>query len=314
MRKTKIVATIGPVSMEYAMLKKLALAGMNVVRINLSHAQLPDMDKIMANIKKLRKELNKPLPVMIDTRGPEIRVKTFAAGQVKIKRGQKFVFTARDVVGDENIVSFNLPQIVNCIKVGQKILAVNGLLTFKVVEIVGKDVVTIAENSGVISNRKSLSLPNVSFSVPYLNEADKQDILWGIKNDVEFVAASFVNDPADLIELKKFIADNGGNMQIVAKIESQRGVNNLDKIIEQTDGLMVARGDLGVELPVERLPDIQKVMIKKALHSGKFVITATEMLESMITSSRPTRAELSDVANAVYDGSSAVMLSGETPS
>ena len=226
MRKTKIVATIGPVSMEYAMLKKLALAGMNVVRINLSHAQLPDMDKIMANIKKLRKELNKPLPVMIDTRGPEIRVKTFAAGQVKIKRGQKFVFTARDVVGDENIVSFNLPQIVNCIKVGQKILAVNGLLTFKVVEIVGKDVVTIAENSGVISNRKSLSLPNVSFSVPYLNEADKQDILWGIKNDVEFVAASFVNDPADLIELKKFIADNGGNMQIVAKIESQRGVNN----------------------------------------------------------------------------------------
>ncbi len=312
MRKTKIVATIGPVSMEYAMLKKLALAGMNVVRINLSHAQLPDMDKIMANIKKLRKELNKPLPVMIDTRGPEIRVKTFAAGQVKIKRGQKFVFTARDVVGDENIVSFNLPQIVNCIKVGQKILAVNGLLTFKVVEIVGKDVVTIAENSGVISNRKSLSLPNVSFSVPYLNEADKQDILWGIKNDVEFVAASFVNDPADLIELKKFIADNGGNMQIVAKIESQRGVNNLDKIIEQTDGLMVARGDLGVELPVERLPDIQKVMIKKALHSGKFVITATEMLESMITSSRPTRAEVSDVANAVYDGSSAVMLSGET--
>ncbi len=312
MRKTKIVATVGPACMEYGVLKKLVMAGANVLRINLSHAVQSDMDKIMANVKILRKELNKPLPVMIDTRGPEIRVKTFKSGQVQIKRGQRFVFTGRDVVGDEHIVSFNLPQIVKCIKVGQKILAVNGLIAFKVVEIKGKDVITIAQNSGVISNRKSLSLPNVSFSVPYLNDADKADILWGIKNDVEFVAASFVNSPEDVAELKNFIASNGGDMQVVAKIESQRGVNNLDKILEVTDGLMVARGDLGVEVAVERLPDIQKNMIKKAVHAGKFVITATEMLESMITSSRPTRAEVSDVANAVYDGTSAVMLSGET--
>ncbi len=312
MRKTKIIGTIGPASNEYSVMKGLVQAGLNVVRINLSHAKLEDMEKVLANVKRIRNELNVPLPIMLDTRGPEIRVKTFKEGRVNIKRGQTFVFTGRNLVGDENIVSFNESKIVDCINVGDKILAVNGLLTFKVTAIEGKDVITKAMNSGVISNRKSLSIPNVEFSTPYLNKADKEDILWGIKNNVGLIAASFVNSSEDVNVLRKFIVKNGGDMKIISKIESQCGLKNLDEIIDASDAIMVARGDLGVEVPVERLPDIQKNMIKHSIARGKPVITATEMLESMITSNRATRAEVSDVANAVYDGSSAVMLSGET--
>lgn len=312
MRKTKIIGTIGPASNEYSVLKKLVLAGLNVVRINLSHATIQDLEKIKKNVKRLRKELKIPLPIMIDTRGPEIRVKTFEKGSVEIKKGQQFIFTGRDVVGDESVVSFNMPEIVRCIKVGNKILAVNGLLTFKVVKVDGKDVVTKAMNSGVLSNRKSLSIPNVKYNTPYLNEADEKDIIWAIENDVELIAASFVNCKEDVLCLRKFITSHNGNMKIISKIESQCGVSNLDEIIKASDGIMVARGDLGVEVPVERLPDLQKTIIKKAKDNGRVVITATEMLESMITNNRPTRAEVSDVANAVYDGTSAVMLSGET--
>lgn len=312
MRRTKIVGTIGPASIELNIMKKLVSAGLNVVRINLSHAKLEDMETILKNVKTIRKEMKVPLPIMIDTRGPEIRVKTFKDGSVKIKRGQKFTFTARNVEGNENIVSFNIPDIVACIKPGNKILAVNGLLTFKVVEVDGKDVITKAMNSGVISNRKSLSIPGVKFSTPYLNAADKKDILWGIKNDVEYIAASFVNSKDDVLTLQKFIEKNGGNMKIISKIESALGVKNMEEIIDASFGIMVARGDLGVEVPMSKLPNIQKVMIKKCVHKGKPVITATEMLESMISSNRPTRAEVSDVANAVYDGTSCIMLSGET--
>jgi len=312
MRRTKIVATIGPASMELSVMRKLVNAGLNVVRINLSHAKLEDMEKILQNVKIIRKEMKVPLPIMIDTRGPEIRVKTFKNGSVKIKRGQQFIFTGRNVEGTEDIVSLNTPEIVNCIKPGNKILAVNGLITFKVIKVEDKDVITKAMNSGVISNRKSLSIPGVKFSTPYLNSADKKDILWGIKNDVEYVAASFVNSKDDVLALRKFIQKNGGDIKIISKIESALGVKNLDEIIDVSDGIMVARGDLGVEVPMSKLPDIQKVMIKKSVANGKAVITATEMLESMISSNRPTRAEVSDVANAVYDGTSCVMLSGET--
>lgn len=312
MKKTKIVATIGPSCMKYETLKQMCLAGVNVVRINLSHAKQPDMDEIVKNVKKLRKELNIPLPIMIDTRGPEIRVKTFKKGSVEIKRGQTFIFTGRNVEGDEKQISLNEPDIVKNIKAGNKILAVNGLLNFKVVEVKGKDVVTHALNSGVLSNRKSLCLPNVKYNTPYLNDLDRADILWGIKNDADFVAASFVNCKEDVLALREFIEGNGGDLKIISKIESARGIANLDEIIEASDGVMVARGDLGVEMPVERLPDLQKAMIKKANAKGKPVIVATEMLESMITNNRPTRAEVSDVANAVYDRTSAVMLSGET--
>ncbi len=312
MRKTKIIGTIGPASNEYSVLKELVKSGLNIVRINLSHAQIEDIEKIVKNVKRIRKELNVPLPIMMDTRGPEIRVKTFKHGQVNIKKGQIFKFTGRDVEGYENIVSFNHPEIVNCIKTGNKILAVNGLLTFKVLEVNGSEVVTRAMNSGVLGNRKSLSIPNVKFSTPYLNEADKANLLLGIKHNVELVAASFVNCAEDVKDIKEFIQSNGGDMKIISKIESQFGIKNLDEIINESDAIMVARGDLGVEVAVEKLPEIQKMIIKRVNQAGKSVITATEMLESMITNNRPTRAEVSDVANAVYDGTSAVMLSGET--
>ena len=314
MRKTKIIGTVGPSCIEYNVMKSLVQAGMNIARINLSHAKLKDMDTILKNVKKIRKELKVPLPIMLDTRGPELRVKTFKQGSVEIKKGQTFIFTARDVIGDETEVSLNLPKLVEAIKVGDKILAVNGLLIFKVVDKIDGDLITKAQNSGVLSNRKSLSVPNLKFNTPYLNDADKQDILWGIKNDIDLIAGSFVNSKEDVIALRKFIENNGGNMKIIAKIESQRGVDNLDEIAKTADALMVARGDLGVELPVEKLPEIQKRMIKKMREIGKSVIIATEMLESMITNNRPTRAEVSDVANAVYDGTSAIMLSGETAS
>lgn len=314
MRKTKIVGTIGPSCMDYAVLKKLVVEGMNIARINLSHAIVKDMEAILKNVKRIRRELKVPLPIMLDTRGPELRVKTFKNSSVDIKKGQTFVFTARDIVGNENEVSLNLPKIVEVINVGDRILAVNGLITFKVVDKTETDLITKAQNSGTISNRKSLSVPNIKFNTPYLNEADKKDILWGIKNDIDLIAASFVNSKEDVLSLRKFIQTNGGDMKIIAKIESQRGVDNLDEIIKISDALMVARGDLGVELAVEKLPEIQKRMIRKARENGKSVITATEMLESMISNNRPTRAEVSDVANAVYDGTSAIMLSGETAS
>ena len=314
MRKTKIIGTIGPSCIEYSVMKKLVQNGLNIARINLSHAKVKDMETILKNVKRIRRELKVPLPIMLDTRGPELRVKTFKNGSVDIKNGQNFIFTARDVEGDEGIVSLNLPKLVEAIKVGDRILAVNGLITFKVVDKVGGDLVTKAQNSGVLSNRKSLSVPNLKFNTPYLNEADKSDILWGIKNDIDLIAASFVNSKEDVQVLRKFIETNGGNMKIIAKIESQRGVDNLDEIVQASDAIMVARGDLGVELPVEKLPEIQKRVIKKTREAGKSVIIATEMLESMITNNRPTRAEVSDVANAVYDGTSAIMLSGETAS
>jgi len=314
MKKTKIVGTIGPASIEYKIMKKLVQAGLNVVRINLSHAKMEDMEKILANVKQLREELNVSLPIMIDTRGPELRVRTFKKDSVKINKGQKFIFTERTVQGDETIVSLNAPGISKCISVGNEILAVNGLLTFEVLEINNKDIITKAKNSGVLSNRKSLSIPGVKFSTPYLNKPDMKDILWAIKNNVEYVAASFVNSKDDVSALRKFIEKNNGNLKIISKIESQLGVDNMDEIIECSDGIMVARGDLGVEVPMSKLPEIQKSMIKKCVLKGRPVITATEMLESMITNKRPTRAEVSDIANAIYDGTSCVMLSGETAS
>ena len=314
MKKTKIVATVGPACMDYKILKKMVLAGLNVVRINLSHAKIEDNEIILKNVKKLRKELNVALPILLDTRGPEIRVRTFEEGSVQIKKGQKFIFTGKNIQGNNLAVSLNAPSLSKCVKVGNKILAVNRLLTFKVVDIQGKDIITKAMNSGVLSNRKSLSIPGVKITTPYLNEADKLDIVWAIKNKIEYIAASFVNTKKDVADLKKFIQSNGGDIKIISKIESQLGVENMDEIISSSDGVMVARGDLGVEVDMSKLPAIQKEIIKKCVTNGKPVITATEMLESMITNNRPTRAEVSDIANAVYDGTSCVMLSGETAS
>lgn len=314
MRKTKIIATIGPATMDYKVFKNLVSAGMDVVRINLSHAKLKDMEEILKNVKRARKELGVPLPIMLDTRGPEIRVKTFNEGSTKIKKGQSFIFTSKEVEGDNSRVSLNMPEVVKSLYAGNKILACDGLLTFKVVDVQDGDVITKAMNSGIISNRKSLFIPGVRFNIPYLNDQDKADILWGIKNDIDFVAASFVNSKDDVLVLREFIKKNKGNIKIVSKIESECGVENIDEIIDVSDVIMVARGDLGVELPIEKLPEIQKEMISKCAVKGRPVITATEMLESMINSPRPTRAETSDIANAVYDGTSCVMLSGETAS
>lgn len=314
MRKTKIIATIGPSCMDYKIFKNLISAGMNIVRINLSHAKLKDMEEILKNVKRARKEMGIPLPIMLDTRGPEIRVKTFADGSSKIKKGQSFVFTSKNIVGDNSRVSLNLSDVVKNIGVGNKILACDGLLTFKVVDIQDGDIITKAMNSGVISNQKSLFIPGVKFDIPYLNDLDKADIAWGLKNDIDFIAASFVNSKEDVLALREFVKKNKKDVKIVSKIESQCGVDNLDEIIEVSDVVMVARGDLGVEIPIEKLPEIQKGMIKKCSAKGRPVIIATEMLESMINSPRPTRAETSDVANAVYDGTSCVMLSGETAS
>lgn len=312
MKKTKIIGTIGPSSDNYHTLKQLVLAGLNVVRINLSHATRDNMENIFNIVSKIREELKCPLPIMVDTRGPEIRVKTFKDGSVKLKRGQTFTFTGRDVEGTNEIVSFNIPEIVECIKPGQKILAVNGLISFKVLEVNGLDVICKCLIPGVISNKKSLAIPGVKFTTPYLNDKDISDIEWSIKHGAEIIAASFVNSKEDIIELRELINKNHGKQIIISKIESAFGIKNLDEIIEYSDGIMVARGDLGVEFPISKLPELQKVMIKKTKAKGKVVITATEMLESMIYNNRPTRAEASDVANAVYDGTSVVMLSGET--
>ncbi len=314
MRRTKIVATIGPSSLDYKVMKEMVQAGLNIVRLNLSHAKLEDMTKLVKNVKRLREELNKPLPIMIDTRGPEIRVGMFKEGSVEISKGQSFIFSGINDIGDNTRVSISEPKLVKCVKAGDKILACDGLMVFKVVNVIGQDIHTIAQTGGKISNRKSLFIPGVKYVSQYLNEADKRDILWGIKNGVELIAASFINSADDVKVLRKFITSHGGDMKIVAKIESQCGVDNIDEILEVTDAIMVARGDLGVEVDMARLPNLQKMMIKKAVDSGKPVITATEMLESMIRSTRPTRAEVSDVANAVFDGTSCVMLSGETAS
>ncbi len=312
MRKTKIIGTIGPSSSSYQVLKKMVQAGLNIVRINLSHAVRHEMDILMETIQRIRDELNVPLPVMIDTRGPEIRVKDFENGKAEIKKGQQFIFTGREILGNNHAVSINYPTIVKNIKLNDKILAVNGLMAFKVIDIKGKDIITTALNTGEISNKKSISIPNLMLNIHYLNELDKTDILWGIKHKVDYVAGSFVNSKNDVLALRKFIKDNGGDLKIISKIESVCGINNLDEIIELSDGVMVARGDLGVEVQIEKLPALQRIIIDKAMRAGKVVITATEMLESMIKNKRPTRAEVSDIANAVYQGSSAIMLSGET--
>lgn len=311
--KTQIVATIGPSSFDFQTMKKMAQAGMDIVRINLSHAKHGDMEAIVANVKQLRKE-GFNLSLMLDTRGPEIRVKTFKDGKVDIKKGQNFVFTAKSVVGNAEIVSINQPRIVKNVEIGSVVKANDGLLEFKVVDKTEKDIITIAKNGGILSNNKSLFIPNLKLNIKYVNDLDLQDIIWAVKNKFDMVAISFVNSKKDVQAVRKILADNKSNMKIISKIESALGVKNLNEIIETSDGLMVARGDLGVELPMEKLPHIQKDMISKAVRKGKFVIVATEMLESMINNLRPTRAEVSDVANALYDGTNAVMLSGESAS
>ncbi len=313
MRKTKIVCTLGPASSTYDQIKKMALAGMNVARINMSHGLYEEHQAKIDNVKKVRRSLGMPLPIMIDTKGPEIRIGTFENGQIEVREGMPFDFVNDDSVGDETKVSVTYKDLYKDVAAGCQLLLNDGLLEFKIVGIEGETIHAVAQNGGILSNRKGLFVPNVKINMPFLSEQDKKDLDFGIKNNAELYAASFVQDAASVTEIRQYLLSHGAkDVCIIAKIESQSGVNNIDEIIDVSDGIMVARGDLGVEMPYEKLPAIQKMLITKSRMRGKFVITATEMLESMVTKLRPTRAEIVDVANAVYDGSSCVMLSAES--
>ncbi len=313
MRKTKVVCTIGPSSSDPDIFAQMCKAGLNVARLNFSHGSHKDHQEKIDMIKSVREELNLPIAIMLDTKGPEYRIKTFKDSKVTVKDGDTFIFTTRDIEGDNTIVSVNYENLTEDLEKGDRILVNNGLVIFEVCEITGSDVICKVIIGGELSNRKSMSFPNKVLNKVYLSEQDKEDILFGIKNNVDFIAASFVSRKQDLIDLNTFLKENGGeNIAVIAKIENRTGIDNIEEICEECDGIMIGRGDLGVEIPFAEVPAIQKYIITKCRLLGKRVITATEMLESMIYNPRPTRAEISDVANAVYDGTSAVMLSGES--
>lgn len=314
MQKTKIICTLGPSSQDYKTISQMIKAGMNVARLNMSHGDLDYHQQLIDTVKKVRKDLNVPCAIMIDTRGPEVRISTFKGNKVCLKKGQTFTFTSRDVLGDENIVGLRFPKLVNLAKVGKYIYANNGLLKLKIVRVTDTDIVCKVIVGGELSNNKSIALPHVPLGVPYVNDIDRKHIEFAVKNNVESIACSFVNCKEDILAIRKIVEDLGGNQELIAKIESLQGIKKLDEIIDVSDGIMVARGDMGTEIPLEQIPAVQKQMIKDTVKKGKYVIVATEMLESMIQRRRPTRAETTDVANAIYDGTSATMLSGESAS
>ncbi|GFR34562.1 pyruvate kinase [Thermobrachium celere] len=313
MRKTKIVCTIGPASESEEVLRKLIESGMNVARLNFSHGSHEEHGARIATIKKLRKELNKPVAILLDTKGPEIRTGTFKDKKVELVEGQKFIITTRQVEGDNTICSVSYDKLHEDVKPGDTILIDDGLVGLKVEKIEGQDIHCIVQNSGPVSNYKGVNVPNVKINLPALTEKDIADLKFGIEQGIDIVAASFVRKPQDVIAIRKVLEKNGGEgILIISKIENQEGVDNIDEIIKLSDGIMVARGDLGVEIPTEEVPLVQKMIIEKCNKAGKPVITATQMLDSMIRNPRPTRAEASDVANAIFDGTDAIMLSGET--
>ena len=315
MRKTKIICTIGPACENDDTLREMCHAGMNVARLNFSHGTHEEHQKKIDLIKKIRKELNLPIAIMLDTKGPEYRIKTFEDGKILLKDGDSFTFTTEDVIGNQERVAVNYSRLMENLKVGDTILVNNGLVIFKVRELDDKNARCEVVTGGELSNRKSMNFPGRVMKHDFLSSQDKEDLMFGIKNEVDFVAASFVSNKQDIQDMRLFLDKNGGkDIDIIAKIENRSGVENIEEICEIADGIMIARGDLGVEIPAMEVPSVQKYLISKCRLLGKRVITATEMLESMIHNPRPTRAEVSDVANAVYDGTSAVMLSGETAS
>ncbi len=313
MRKTKIVCTLGPACSDKQTLIEMCRAGMNVARLNFSHNTHADHEKRIALIKEVREELGLPIAIMLDTKGPEYRIKTFKNGKITLKEGDTFTFTADEVEGDETRVSVNYKGLPHDLEKGDIILLNNGLLSFEVTDKTDTDVLCRVGIGGELSDRKSMSFPNKTLKQKYLSDQDKQDIKFGIEHDIDFIACSFVSCRQDLLDVKNYLSELGASgIDLIAKIENRSGVDNIEEISGECDGIMVARGDMGVEIPFEELPAIQKKIITKCRMLGKRVITATEMLESMIYNVRPTRAEISDVANAVYDGTSAIMLSGET--
>ena len=313
MRKTKIICTIGPASGNEKILSAMCREGMNVARLNFSHGTHDQHKNMIELIKKVREEQGLPIAIMLDTKGPEYRIKTFEKGKVTLHEGDEFTFTTEDVIGNEKRVSVTYKNLVKELSVGDKILLNNGLISFEVIDLSETYARCKVLTGGELSDRKSMNFPGKVLKQEYLGDQDKSDLLFGIENDIDFVAASFVSCEEDISKVRHFLDANGGeDIDIIAKIENRAGVDNIDDICKVADGIMVARGDLGVEIPFVEVPTVQKYLIKKCRLLGKRVITATEMLESMIHNPRPTRAEISDVANAVYDGSSAVMLSGET--
>ena len=313
MKKTKIVCTLGPASDTEEIISAMADAGMNVARINFSHGTHEDHAKKVAMIKNVRERKGIPLPILLDTKGPEFRIGVFKEGKINLAEGDSFAFTTQDIEGDQTQVSVSYKNICNEMNPGDKILLNNGLMVFEVVKVAKPKVHCKVVIGGELSSRKSMFFPEKELHLTYLSEQDKKDLLFGIEHQVDFVACSFVSKAQDILDVRNFLHENGADdIDLIAKLENRSGVNNLQEILAVSDGIMVARGDMGVEIPYEEVPNIQKTIINACRIAGKRCITATEMLESMIKNPRPTRAEISDVANAVYDGSSAIMLSGET--
>ncbi|MBR4861793.1 MAG: pyruvate kinase [Firmicutes bacterium] len=313
MRKTKIVCTLGPASSDAEVMRQMLLAGMDVARVNFSHGTHEGHGKTIDNFRAVRDSLNKAAAVMLDTKGPEIRTGNFTDGKVQLEEGQTFTLTVRDVDGDNNICSITYKNLPAELKAGDSVLIDDGKIRMTVKETNETDIICLVHNGGTVSNHKGINVPNVRLNMEYLSPVDKADILYGIEKDVDYIAASFIRKAQDVLDLRDFLDANGGEkIKIISKIENMEGIDNFEEILDLSDGIMVARGDMGVEVDFERLPGIQKRFIKRCQQSGKICITATQMLESMISSPIPTRAEITDVANAVFDGTSAVMLSGES--
>lgn len=313
MRKTKIICTLGPAVDDEQKLEELIRAGMNVARLNFSHGDYEEQGHRIELFKKARENVGYPVAMLLDTKGPEIRIGVFESGEATLKAGDTFTLLNEDIPGDDTKVSVTYKNLANEVSVGTSILINDGTIEVKVKEIKGKDVVCEVINGGRLTNRKSINIPNSSINLPSITEKDISDIKFGIEKGFDYIAASFVRKPEDVLNIKKVLDENGGShIKVIAKIENREGINNFDKILEVADGIMVARGDLGVEIPMEEVPIRQKEFIHKCCQAGKPVITATQMLESMVNSPRPTRAEVSDVANAIYDQTSAIMLSAES--
>ena len=312
-KKTKIVCTIGPASESIDTLKELIKSGLNVCRLNFSHGNYEEHGKRIDNIKAARNEMKLPIAILLDTKGPEIRTGKFSSPEVNLVEGQNFIITMEDVLGDETKCTVSYKELVNDVKPGNQILIDDGLVGLAVKEIKGQEILCIVQNAGTIKDNKGVNVPNVKINLPAITPKDKKDIEFGIEQGIDFIAASFVRKASDVLAIREILEENNAtNIQIISKIENQEGVDNIDEILEVSDGLMVARGDLGVEIPTEDIPIVQKELIKKCNILGKPVITATQMLDSMIRNPRPTRAEVTDVANAIFDGTDAIMLSGET--
>ena len=313
MRKTKIICTMGPATDNIEVLRAMARAGMNVARFNFSHGSHEEHKQRIDRVKAVREEYNLPIALLLDTKGPEIRTGDMQDGKIFLKKGEQIRLTPRACLGTPSKISITYPDLYQDVQAGTSILIDDGLIELRVEQTQEQDILCRVLNDGAVSNHKGINVPDVHLSIPYLSDKDKADIQFGIEQGVDFIAASFVRTADDVQQLRMLLDENGGaHINIIAKIENQQGVENIDGIVSLADGVMIARGDMGVEIPAEDVPPIQKMLIKKVTSAGKQVITATQMLDSMMKNPRPTRAEVTDVANAIYDGTGAIMLSGET--